>query len=100
MFRGGVRHLACQTCIRVGRSDVHNRTTTDIARAIAALDSLGRLFAHGGGLRAHAHHHPPGVDAHDAVPVLEFGIGHWNLNPRIDLASQNGGNQYVSLIFT
>lgn len=85
MLRDGVRGLARQAGVRVGRGHVDDDTAADVPRAVAARPGLGLLLEHGGGLGAHTNQVAAGVDVHYTVKIVHVGLCDGGMHPVVNL---------------
>jgi hypothetical protein len=75
MFGNGVRTLSRQTSKGVCGGYIDDYATTDVARTIPTSPCFRRLLTHSRSLCAHTKKISSGIDAHDAIKVLDVRFG-------------------------
>jgi hypothetical protein len=85
MFGNGVRTLSRQTSKGVCRSYIDDYASTDVARTIPTSPCFRRLFTHSCSLCAHTKKISSGIDAHNAIKVLDVRFGQGHMCTVIDL---------------
>jgi hypothetical protein len=96
MFGYGVGSLSRQTSKRVCRGDIDDYTTTNVARTIPTSPCFRRLFTHSRSLCAHTKKISSGIDAHDAIKILDVGFGQWGMYTVVNLEDSQHVNVRIA----